>query len=121
MAIDLYQSRRTHFNRCVYYTCDSDADLETLVLNRQPTGVFYAMEYSAERDSANTVAGVSRFNQNTVTIKTDDDVNDLKQDDLVIFKNLKWRVVDVQFTIKIEKSEFSRENNVGMTIISLRR
>ena len=120
MAIDLYQSRRAKFNRCVFYNCDPNIDLE-LLYKKQPAGIFYAVEVSPKRQDGNNIGNGFRIDRNNITVETDDDVDNLANDNVVIFKGQKWIVVDIQFNIAIKRSEFSRTRDHGSTVISLRR
>ena len=120
MAIDIYHSRRNTFNRCEFYTRDETADIEKLVHNKLPDGIFYAIEIAAIRSDKNDVGNVMRFDRNQITLKTGDDVAKLRPDDVVKYRGKLWIVSDLQYDIDIEESEFRREEQCD-TIISLRR
>lgn len=120
MAIDIYHSRRAKFNRCEFYTRNEDEDIEKLVMKKYPDGIFYAVEITPLRNDKNEIGGVLRFDNNQITLKTGDDVNKLKADDIVRYRNNIWRVVDKQFDFDIKENEFSSDSH-GETVILLRR
>lgn len=123
MAVDIYHTRRTNYKLCQYWNRDESTrigDASKWVLANKPTGSFYARPESQTTNSANPVANAMMFDRNTVTLCTEDHVDDIKKDSMVLYNGKVWGVVNVQFAPHKKESEFSNEGHYT-TYISLRR
>ena len=122
MSVDIYHSRRGHFNKCVYYKRDEDnsvGDLTKWILETNPTGVFYAKEVSQKSNQENQVGNVILMDNHSITLETADEVMDIKRGYVVKYLGQCWLVTNVQFATRIKENEFQKEKYT--TYISLVR
>ena len=134
-SADVFTSRRTHFNECMYWCrneeeIEKDIDLTTLVYvdhdvdelyyDRSPDGTFMATEVSDYSSNNNVIAGSFMFDQHVVTIQTNDNVSKLSQNDIVAFDGNVWRVTSISKRKKKRQNQFSKEVSYH-TYISLMR
>jgi len=122
MAVDIFHSRRTSFQRCVYYIRDEQrgsGDIEKLVLDKEPSGVFYAKEVSDYQQGSNDV-GNAMFDTNRVTIETADDISLIKKGCIVCFRNNFWFVDNVGLKQHPSLAQFKNEVD-GTRVLSLRK
>ena len=111
---DLFQSRATYNEPCKWWTRD-ERDKYTsdeLIMRRIPSGVFVAKEVTAEQRQDMIISGTFLFDRSNITIKSPDNLNGIKQDDIVLFRNEKWLVVNVQKTkSKTQNTYFADSKN----------
>ena len=122
--INLYHSRRGHFRPCKWFKRDernSVADLSTLVYNTLPSGVFYAKEITPISNQKDQTNNVFMYDKNFVTLETSDNVEELKSSDIVLYRNEKWIVTDVQAQIHNKETEYCQNNRGDIFIIGLRK
>lgn len=95
---DLFTSRREYFERCVYWALDEEEYIKDNEIAYQmlPTGFFNAKQVSGEENTPQVVGGAFMFDSNTITLKTNDYIEDIKKNFLVEYKEEVWRVVNVQ-------------------------
>lgn len=119
-GIDIYTSRRTHFFKCQYWKRDdSDKTLEELTHNTAPDGEFYARQENSKMNSANIIAGVFMFDNESITLSTTD-VVDIIKNDVVQYNGVLWNVVNMQET-EMHKNEQFMNSVSKRTYIQLRR
>lgn len=114
MGFDLFQSRRNYNERCKWWS-RNEAEENTpdeLIMKRVPSGQFYAKEMNAEQLMKLNLGGVFRIDSTHVTIKSPDDLDNIKGDDIVLYQGEKWMVVSVQKTkAKLQQTEFAADKN----------
>lgn len=120
--IDLWTSRRDKFIECKYYSQDENdyvGDNEIAHYDT-PTGTFFASEMGAKTSSSQIVADLFQAEEVSVVLKTEDDIDDLKRNDIVVYEDIFYRVVDIQKTIKKNQRQFLRSKLSAVYYISLR-
>ena len=118
--IDIYHSRRTNFFKCLYYKRnESINDLSKYVLMEKPEGSFYAKPYSPDSRSNQDISNTYRFSENTVTIMTEDEVDDLVENNIVLYNGKAYVVMNVQRELHLKESQFGHDHYT--TYISLRK
>lgn len=86
---------------------------DELIMKREPSGTFYAKEYSPEYYDNNMHAGAFMSDRTTVTIRTPDDITGIKQNCIVKYQGKKWIVVSVQRkNVRNGMTEFALEDDV---------
>ena len=121
--IDIYHSRRTNYAECRYWVRDESVaagDLNQWILKNKSNGVFYAKEVSPKYNQANPQANVFMYDKDTITLETDDDVDELSRGCIVLYNGKPWMVSDVQKRVHEKESEFDIEKHYT-TIVSIRR
>lgn len=119
---DIYHSARGHFKECKYWIRDerdSVGDLTKWILENKPAGMFLAMEINEKSDRANQLSNSFMWDVNSVTLETNDLVDDLVRGCVVLYLNHAWLVNGVQRMIHRQESEFAEERYT--TYISLTR
>ena len=114
MSIDLFQSRRNYNELCRWWSRNEDDEYESneLVIKRVATGQFCAKEVNAEQLMKSNLAGVFRIDSSHVTIKSPDDLRDIKVDDLVEYQDEIWMVENVQKSkAKIQNTQYAGDKN----------
>ena len=120
--IDIYHSRRGHFRYCQYWNRNEDdqiGDLTKWMLERKPSGSFYATEASPKQNQADQLSNVFLFDKNVITLVTNDNVKDIKRGSVVQYLYHAWMVQSVQFELHHKESEYATEEYT--TYISLTR
>lgn len=122
MVIDIYHSRRTHFNLCMYWNRDESKkyNINEYILKVKPQGQFYAKPVSELNQTPNQVNNVVMFNRNSITLVTEDDIKDIQRGSVVLYNGRSWTVDNVQFKVCIKENEFNKEE-FHETYLSLRR
>lgn len=119
-GIDLFLGKRTHYHKCVYWKRDDDdKTLEEITHENAPNGRFYAKQENNRTNSANIIAGVFMFDNETITLSTNDKV-DIIKNDIVYYENQYWNIVNVQ-EVEIHKNSEFMSNVSKVTYIQLRR
>lgn len=121
--VDIFQSRRTNFFQCMWWTRDESGvgNSEDLIYQKQPSGIFYAKPKTSENDTKTTIQGVFMADVHTVTLESNDDLTGIATNDLVRFDNKIWRVDGApQKLLRNKMSQFSSYNVYKWTI-ALRR
>lgn len=119
MAIDIYHSRRTKYERCPYYTDAPNRDLAEWVLKTKPAGFFYAQPVYNITTQGNPVNNVMMFDKSIKTLKTSDDVPDLKRGCVILHQGQPWVVDNTTQELHLKESEFGHDSYE--TYISIRR
>ena len=119
-CINTRQSRRTRFNRCLYWKRDKSVkDLAEYKHLKAYDGIFYAKEENSHISRNNVVGGAFMFNENYITISTSDDVN-IDSEDIVEFESKLWRVSSVQVKEIHKQSQFLKQVD-RITYLELKR
>lgn len=114
MAFDLMQSRKNYNICCKWWSKKQyvDVDDDELIYNRVPSGHFYAKEVSAETVSNNVIGGAFMVDRTSVTIKSPDNLQNIKSEDLVEYQGEKWIVANVQKSkARIQRTYFASDRN----------
>lgn len=112
--IDLRQSRKGYRERCRWWTrTEDDEDTpDELIMKRIPSGEFMAREENPESLRNNIVGGVFLIDNTHVTIKSPDNLEAIKSEDIVEYMGQKWRVTSVQRTkSQVRNTDFGSINN----------
>lgn len=111
---DLRQSKLTYNEECVWWTRDERDKFVSseLVMKRNASGTFNAKEVNAENYQNNIVGGSFMFDKTTITLKTPDNINGIKQNDIVLFRGETWMVETAQRKkAKAQNSCFLKSDN----------
>lgn len=96
--IDRFQSHATYNEKCRWWARNENDDYppEELVMKRIASGSFWAKEVSPASLRNNILGGVFLFDNTHITIKSPDNLANIKSEDLVLFRGEYWLVVSVQ-------------------------
>ena len=114
MSFDLFQSRNTYNEPCKWWKRDErdQFDPDELVFKRVPDGTFMAKEVSPQRDQNIQVGGSFMFDRTSVTIKSPDNLEDIKSEYIVEYQGEKWIVVSVQKSkARMQNTFFAADKN----------
>lgn len=114
MGFDLFQSRRGYNERCAWWTRNENDDLppNEITMRRNPNGYFMAREENPETKRENSIYNTYMVEKTTIIIKTPDNINGIRQKDVVSFRGEYWVVVSVQKTkARIQQSEMADDQN----------
>ena len=122
--IDLYTSRRDKFLECKFWSQDknpyhdiSDAEI---VYNISPSGTFYAKELNPYTISNQVIAESFMLESKSVSLFTEDGVDELRENDIVEFDDEVYRVDEIQVVPYKKQRQFLRGRFSCGYIISLR-
>ena len=133
--VDLFTSRRNHFNKCYYWkrnnreeelkqdlytTVSVDDETNELSYEREPDGWFDASEVGNYEQNNQIVAGAFMFDENLVTLETNDNIPLLGVNDIVVHDGFVWRVLRTARKKRKRQSQFSNDFSYK-TFISLKR
>lgn len=108
-CIDIFESRRTNFERVEFWKRDIRSDTPTSeIVSEKASGIFYAREVNAESSSNDIVSGSFMFDDSNIMLITNDDVRELSQNDVCKYDDRLWNVVSIQRKRIKKRSEFSR-------------
>lgn len=113
MAINLFHSRRTSYALCKYWKRKTNGygDANELIHNEKPSGYFYAKPISAKNKDLETLQGVMMYDKDSLTLKTTDDIKDLKAQDIIEFRGSLWFVDNVQVEEIVKQTQFNYSNS----------
>lgn len=117
--VDLYHSRRGKYRQCIYWTQKITSKKEEFVRENEPTGIFYAEETNALQTSKNQLNGVIAIDGESITLLTNDIVNDIKAGNVVFYLGKVWIVESVQFAFQKKQEQYSEGR--AQTYISIKR
>lgn len=119
-SIDLYETRRTNYEKVLYWKRDIDTDepISELV-HKSANGIFYARETNAESSRNDIVSNAFMFDDRNIMLITNDDVADLSQNDVCKYDDRYWNVISIQRYKRKKRSEFSAKGTYT-TYIQLR-
>lgn len=120
--IDIYQSRRTNYNKCRYWIAQNTEAFKDLgdeavrrddgyVISQYCDGIFYAKERTAESEGNKIVENVIMFRKHEIQLETTDDISDLIVNSLVEYDGCYWRVGNIQKSRKKKQSQFMRKTS----------
>lgn len=95
MGIDTRKSRRTHYERCSYYT-NQYTKQEVAEKVAEPKGIFYAMEVGQVNVGKDEWQNAIRRDRSSLTLTTNDEV-DILVDDWVYFEGSVYVVESVSY------------------------
>lgn len=125
MGIDIFQSRRNFNERCRWWSRNEDDRYEPsdLISKRVASGQFWAKEMSAMQLMNTNLGNAFRIDSEHTTIKTPDDLDGIKADDIVEYQGDLWRVDDVQKTkARMQNTQYAEDRKCShFWYISLRR
>ena len=108
-CIDIFESRRTNFERVEFWKRDIRSDTPTSeIVSEKASGIFYAREVNAESARNDIVSGSFMFDDSNIMLITNDDVRELSQNDVCKYDERLWNVVSIQRKRIKKRSEFSR-------------
>lgn len=121
-SVDLWQSRRANFEKCEWWKRDNEAtkDLSKFVLSKKRQGYFYATEANSQSFKNSQYGGVFMSRETNITLKTNDDVDEIQEGDIVRYSNALWRVTDVQVS-EIHKQKQFLDEVSKVTYIGIKR
>lgn len=122
--IDLWQSRRTKFIECKYWSQITDkniAKFSEIAYNREPTGSFKASITGSYTEENQTIENAFMYKKVTVVIETTDNVKDLERNDVIEMKGEYYRVSDIQRKPVSKQEQYLNDPDSYTTFISLRR
>ncbi|MCR4661684.1 MAG: hypothetical protein K5765_06795 [Clostridia bacterium] len=114
MSIDIFQSRSGYNVLCRWWSRNESDDYESdeLVMNRIPSGQFFAKEMNAEQLMKINLGGSFRIDATHITIKSPDNLIGIKTDDLIEYEDEIWRITNVQkIKAKKQNSFFMADKN----------
>ena len=120
MSVDIYHTRRTNFRVCKYWNPNDKINRDIIVLSEAPAGIFYAEEINALTSGFNPIVNAFASNKNTITLRTNDDVSDLKKNSIVFYLGKSWTVDDIQREIYKKETQFNDDIR-ATTYINIRR
>lgn len=120
MSVDIYHSRRANFRVCKYWLPNDSMNRDKVILTQTPAGIFYATETNAISSGLNATANVFASDRNLITLKTEDDVKDIKKMSIVLYLGKSWVVDDIQREIHKKETQFDDDIH-ATTYINLRR
>ena len=116
MGFDLMQSRNTYNETCKWWTRNEDDEYtsDELVMKRVPSGHFQAKEINPESKQNRIIGNAFMFDRTNITIKSPDNLENIKNNDIVLFRGEKWIVSSVQKTkARAQRTFFALDKNVS--------
>ena len=110
------QSRNTYNETCKWWGRNEDDEYtsDELVMKRVPSGTFQAKEINPESKQNRIIGNSFMFDRTNITIKSPDDLGNIKNNDLVLFRGEKWIVVSVQRTkARAQRTFFALDKNIS--------
>lgn len=110
MAIDRFQSRRNYNEYCRWWSME-DGDDSELAHDRIADGSFWAKKAAAEDVTDVIVGGAFMFDKDAVTLKTPDNLDGIREHDLVEYRGEKWLVTSVQKSdARLQNTQYAKES-----------
>ena len=122
-TIDIYHSRRANYEECEYWARNESeriGDASQWILNKAPSGMFYAREISAKENRLAQLGNVFAFDENHIALETDDDIHFIRRGCIVRYNEEIWMVENVQSRVHRKESQFDKEKHYKY-YINLRR
>lgn len=114
MGFDLFQGRRNYNEKCIWWARNEDDIYESqdLIMNRVPSGTFMAKEMSPETKDKGLVSNTFQYEKDNISIKSPDNLKDIKSNDLVYFRGECWIVNSVQRTkARLQSTVYTKDIN----------
>lgn len=109
--VDLFHSRRANYHKCLFWIRNQSGSASQWILNNEPSGAFYARPVSAKSGQMNALNGVWAFDNNHITIESDDEIDDLTRGCIVKYDDDLWLVESTQRLEHRKESEFSKNTD----------
>lgn len=122
-TVDIFHSRRTNYQEVIFWIRnqqEAKENPEKWILTKQPSGTFYCKEVTPSFNQFNTNSGVYGYDKDSITLETDDDINEISRGSVILYNGRPWIVNDVQRLIHKKESEFNSELDYKY-IINIRR
>lgn len=123
MSVNIYHSRRTNYRKCIYWNRDerdSIANSSKWIANNKPDGSFFGRPVSNKTTMNNPVNNVMMFDRNSITLETDDDIDNIQVNSIVKYNNSVWILENIQAIPHIKEMAFSTRTHYKY-ILTLRR
>ena len=125
-CVDIFTSRRTAFEKCKWWSQKNytnkntgRSSYELFCHKNAPSGEFWAEEIEGIAETM-SASGDVRFTRYTVTISTNDDVqNKIHKNDFVEYQGRIWRIENIANQKIARMSQFCRKNVSGSHIFVL--
>ena len=114
MSTDIFQSRRNYNEDCRWWTRNENdmADESELVMKRVASGSFCAKEMSPIQLMEVNLGNSFRIDSTHTTIKSPDNLEGMKADDLVEYQGEIWIVDDIQKSkAKLQNTYYAADKN----------
>ena len=125
MPIDIFQSRRNYNETCRWWSRieEDENTSDELISKRVASGTFCAKEMSPMQLMNMNLDGVFRIDSTHTTIKSPDNLEGVKADDLVEYQGEMWRVDDIQKSkAKMQNTLYASDRNCShFWYVSLRK
>ena len=118
--IDLFHTRRTKFEKVLYFNEAPNRDLEVWVLNNKPTGVIYCQPVQNRNTQNNPVNNVVMYDKDSAVLLTSDHCEDIDVKSIILFRGHVWMVSEVSKELHLKESQFSNKEHFD-TYIYIRR
>ena len=109
MMNKLWTSRRKKFLNCTYYNVIDDERLvpnNVLIHNIIPSGYFKAEILGTTILNAQVEGETFMMPQQTMTIQTEDDISDLRENDVIVARGKTWRVDEISWKEVLKQQQF---------------
>ena len=125
MSVDIFQSRRNYNEFCRWWSRNESDDIEPneLAMKRVASGSFCAKEMSPIQLMNTNLGGTFRIDSTHTTIKSPDNLDGIKADDLVEYQGELWMVDDIQKSkARMQGTYYGNDRNCShFWYISLRK
>ena len=112
MSVDIYNTRRGYFNKCKWWQRDEDtSESNEIIIAKAPSGIFYAKESAAKTSQDKVINGMFLFDQDTITIESQDSLIGIKRGCLVEYNGSLWHLINVQESIVKKQREFTQKTS----------
>ena len=114
------RGKRDYNEYCIYYNVVGNyKDKSELIRNHKEDGHFWARSVNQKYHDYNTISGVMMLDNSSIQLETRDNVN-LKPNDIVVYRNLVYKVSAVQPRWEYKNKMFIKdEYQTTLTTISL--
>lgn len=116
--IDLETSRRDMFALCKYWLREENPDLipvSELAYKRIPDGEFYAKEVNSLSIDSQVFGEAFMMRQQNITLKTNDNVSRLKQNDIILYDDHIYRVESIQENKIKKQNQYRMKSSCSST------
>lgn len=122
-TVDIYHSRRTNYEECIYWIRDernSRGPASEWILKNEPSGAFLAKEASPKNRKMMQSANVFAYDRDDITLECDDDIHFITRGSIIQYDDEIWIVDAVQRITHRKESEFDKEKHYKY-IINMRK
>ena len=112
-----FLGRRTYFEKAEYWKVDNvGTDYATLIHKKSSDGSFPCKQLNAHTFQNSVSNGMFQYSNASVQLETKSQIN-IRQNDLVKFKEIYWIVVNVQVRVIGRQEQFRKKPNFITTIL----